>query len=223
MLAKEVMTANVKTVPPTASVRDAAKLMVENRLSGLPVVTAEGRLVGMLTGTEHRSSWFTRFFSNPDDMARQYAKAHGSKVHEVMSRNVISVRDDTSLKDVADVLDRSNLKRVPVVRDGTLVGIITRSDLVRVLSEANVGQPAAKSNDAALQKAISQEIRKQRWFDSGGYVGTTVKDGTVEVWGVVASEEQRNALIVLIEETAGATKVEDNLRVGSRNSASGWV
>jgi CBS domain-containing protein len=232
MRAKDIMTRDVFTVSPSANVREAAKLMVSKRLSGLPVVTSDGRPVGMLTasdllhrvetGTEKRSSWFTSFFSDPDDMARQYAKAHGLKAHEVMSRHVISVRDDTDLSEVADVLDRNRLKRVPVVRDGTLVGIISRSDLVRILSEASVGQPIATSDDAALQNAIWHEVRKQKWLDSG-YVNITVKDGVVEAWGMVASAEQRNALLVLVEEAAGAAKVEDHLGVGTPNTAAGWV
>ncbi len=232
MIASEIMTRDVTTVSPSASVREAAKLMVDRRLSGLPVVTSDGRLVGMLTasdllhrvetGTERRSSWFTNFFADPDDMARQYAKAHGLKAHEVMSRHVISVRDDADLSEVADVLDRNRLKRVPVVRDGTLVGIISRSDLVRLLSEASIGQPIATSDDAAVQNAIWQAIRKQTWLNSG-YVNITVKDGGVEAWGMVGSQEQRNALMVLIEEAAGDAKVQDHLKVGVPSTTAGWV
>lgn len=232
MLAKEIMTRDVTTVSPSASVREAAKLMVDRRLSGLPVATSDGQLVGMLTasdllhrvetGTEKQSSWFANFFADPDEMARRYAKAHGLKAHEVMSRHVISVRDDASLSEVADILDRSRLKRVPVVRDGTLVGIISRSDLVRILSEASIGRPLTKSNDAALQNAIWQQIRKQTWLDSG-YVSVTVSDGVVEAWGMVASLEQRNALMILIEETAGGAKVESHLKVGLPDPTAGWV
>jgi CBS domain-containing protein len=232
MQAKDIMTRDVATVSPSANVREIAKLMASKRLSGLPVVTSDGRPVGMLTasdllhrvetGTEKRSSWFTSFFSNPDDMARQYAKAHGLKAHEVMSRHVISVRDDADLSEVADVLDRNRLKRVPVVRDGSLVGIVSRSDLVRVLSEASVGQAIAPSDDAAVQNAIWQAIRKQTWLNSG-YVNITVKDGVVEAWGMVGSQEQRNALMVLVEEAAGAARVEDHLKVGTPNTAAGWV
>ncbi len=232
MIASEIMTRDVTTVSPETRVREAAKLMVDRRLSGFPVVTSDGRLVGMLTasdllhrvetGTERRSSWFTNFFADPDDMARQYAKAHGLKAHEVMSRHVVSVRDDTNLSEVADILDRSRLKRVPVVRDGKLVGIISRSDLVRVLSEAKVGQRVEKSSDAALQNEIWQQIRKQKWLDSG-YVSITVRDGVVEAWGMVASLEQRNALMVLVEEAAGDAKVEDHLKVGLPSTTAGWV
>jgi CBS-domain-containing membrane protein len=232
MIASEIMTRDVTTVSPSASVREAAKLMVDRRLSGLPVVTSDGQPVGMLTasdllhrvetGTEKRPSWFTSFFSNPDDMARQYAKAHGLKAHEVMSRHVISVRHDADLSEVADVLDRNGLKRVPVVQDGLLVGIVSRSDLVRVLSEASVGQPIATSGDAAVQNAIWQAIRKETWLNSG-YVNITVKDGVVEAWGMVGSQDQRNALMVLVEEAARDAKVQDHLKVGVPSTTAGWV
>src|SRR5690606_23749040 len=107
MQAKDIMTRDVATVSPDASVREAAKLMTDRRLSGLPVVTEDGRAIGILTasdllhrietGAERRPSWFSSFFARPDELARQYAKDHGRKVHEVMSRHVISVREDASL------------------------------------------------------------------------------------------------------------------------------
>ena len=232
MEAKEIMTRDVATVTPEASVREAAGLMTEKRVSGVPVVAADGRLIGMLTasdllhrvetGTEKRRSWVAKFFSNPDEMARQYAKSHGLKVHEVMSRHVISVREDAGLSEVADVLDTNKLKRVPVVRGGALVGIISRGDLVRVLSQVSVGTPVVNSDDATLQRNIMEQIRRQPWLDSA-YINITVKDGVVEAWGTVPSVDQRNALRVLIEEFAGVARIEDQLKVGGRNMAAGWV
>lgn len=205
--------------------------MTDKRLSGLPVVAAGGRVVGILTAsdllhrvetqTEKRKSWFASFFADPDQIAREYAKAHGLKVHEVMSRHVISVRDDVSLSEVAEVLDSNRLKRVPVVRDGSLVGIISRSDLVRALSQVSVGKPIERSDDATLQRDIMEKIRKLTWLDSG-YINITVKDGIVEAWGMVPSADQHNALRVLIEEVAGIGRLEDRLTV-SRPSAGGWV
>ncbi len=231
MEAKDIMTRDVATVAPEASVREAAGLMTGKRVSGLPVV-AEGRLVGILTasdllhrvetGTEKKESWFATFFADPDEMARQYAKSHGLKVHEVMSRHVVSVREDASLGKVADVLETNKLKRVPVVRDGALVGIISRSDLVGALSRISVGAPAEKSDDATLQRKIMEQIRKQSWLNSG-YVNITVKDGVVEAWGVVPSNDQRNALQVLIEGTSGITRMDDHLRIGMPTTSAGWV
>lgn len=231
MQAKDIMTRDVATVPPDASIREAAKLMTDRRLSGLPVATKDGRIIGILTasdlirrvevGAERRPSWFSSFFASPDELARQYAKDHGRKVHEVMSRHIISVVEDASLSEVADVLDRNGFKRVPVTRGGALVGIISRGDLVRVISQTSFGETAPSSNDAALQRAILQQIRQQRWLNSG-FVNITVKDGTVDVWGIVPSAEQHRALLVLVTEAAGAAVVEDHVIVG-QTTLPGWV
>lgn len=232
MEAMEIMTRDVATVTPEATVREAAGIMTDKRVSGVPVVADNGRLVGMLTasdllhrvetGTEKRQSWFAKFTANPDQMARQYSKSHGLKVHEVMSRHVISVREDANLSEVAEVLDANKLKRVPVVRGGSLVGIISRGDLVRVLTQVGVGTPVVNSDDATLQRSIVEQIRKQSWLESG-YISITVKDGTVEAWGKVPSIDQRNALMVLIEECAGVATIEDHLNVDPRNMTAGWI
>ena len=232
MEAMEIMTRDIATVMPEASVREAAGIMTEKRVSGLPVVAADGRLVGILTasdllhrvetGTEKRQSWFARFTANPDQMARQYAKSHGLKVHEVMSRHVISVREDASLNEVAEVLDANKLKRVPVVRGGSVVGIISRGDLVRALSQVSVGTPIVNSDDASLQRTIVEQVRKQSWLESA-FINITVKDSTVEVWGTVPSVDQRNALRVLIEECASVARIEDHVKVDARNMTGGWV
>ncbi len=232
MKAKDIMTRDVATVSPDASVREAAKLMTERRLSGLPVVTADGRVIGILTasdllhrvetGAERRPSWFASFFARPDELARQYAKDHGRKVHEVMSRHVVSVLEEASLSEVADVLDSNGFKRVPVTRDGVLEGVISRGDLVRVISQANFNEPVPRSDDAALQRAILQQMHQQRWLD-GGFVNITVKDGTVDVWGTVASKEQHTALLVLVAEIAGTAVVEDHVKVGALDPLPGWI
>ena len=232
MKAKDIMTRDVATVSPDASVHEAAKLMTERRLSGLPVVTADGRVIGILTasdllhrvetGAERRPSWFASFFARPDELARQYAKDHGRKVHEVMSRHVVSVLEEASLSEVADVLDSNGFKRVPVTRDGVLEGIISRGDLVRVISQANFNEPVPRSDDAALQRAILQQMRQQHWLD-GSFVNITVKDGTVDVWGTVASKEQHTALLVLVAEIAGTAVVEDHVKVGALDPLPGWI
>ena len=232
MQASEIMTRDVATVTPDASVHEAARRMTEKRVSGVPVVAADGHLVGMLTasdllhrvetGTEKQRSWFAKLIANPDQMARQYTKSHGLKVHEVMSRHVVSVREDASLSEVAEVLDSNRLKRVPVVKEGAVVGIISRGDLVRALSQVSVGQAVEKSDDATLQRKIIEQIRSQQWLDSA-FLNITVKDGVVETWGVIPSADQRRALQVLIEEFAGVTKIEDHLKVGRPHMSGGWV
>ena len=230
MQAKDIMTRDVATVAPNASIQEAAKLMTDKRVSGLPV-TADVRVIGILTasdllhrvetGAERRSSWFSSFFARPDEMARQYAKDHGRKVHEVMSRHIISVLEEASLNEVADVLDRNGFKRVPVTRDGMLVGIISRGDLVRILSQASHSVAAPRSDNATLQREIYQESLKQRWLDSG-FVNITVTNGAVDIWGTVASADQHAALLVLVTEVAGTAVVKDHVTVGALNLP-GWV
>jgi CBS-domain-containing membrane protein len=146
-------------------------------------------------------------------LAREYAKAHGLKAHDVMSRYVISVHDDAELRDVADILDTRRIKRVPVMQAGRLVGIITRGDLVRALSQVQISKAATKIDNAALHKTLQNRIRSQSWINDS-YINLIVNDGVVELWGHVDTTDQRNALRVLVEESDGVSRVQDNLNVG---------
>ena len=143
-------------------------------------------------------------------MAREYVKTHGLKAEDVMSRVVVSVPEDAELAEVADILDAHRVRRVPVMRDGRLLGIISRSDIVRALTQVEVGASARRPDGGALQKAILDEIRDQPWLMPSS-ISVTVKDGAVELWGVVDTEDQRQALRVLVENIAGVQSVEDNV------------
>jgi CBS domain-containing protein len=116
MKAQEIMTRDVITVRPDTLVRDIAAPMVEKHISGVPVVTDNGKLIGMVSesdllhraevGTERKHKWWIRTFADSGALAREYAKAHGLKPRDIMSRYVVSVRDDAELRDVADILDK---------------------------------------------------------------------------------------------------------------------
>ena len=222
MKAQDIMTRDVTTVRPDTSVRDIAALMVEKHISGVPVLTDDGKIVGMVSqsdllhraevGTERKHKWWFRTFADSDALAREYAKAHGLKAHDIMSRYVVSVRDDAELRDVADILDSHRIKRVPVVQEGRLVGIITRGDLVRALSQVQISKAAKKIDNAALHKTLHDRIRTQPWINDS-YINLTVNDGVVELWGFVVSIDQHNALRALVEETDGVRRVEDKLSV----------
>lgn len=223
MKARDIMMQKVITVRPDTSVRDIAALMVENHISGLPVLTAEGEVVGILsesdllhraeTGTERRHKWWFRVFGDSASLARDYAKAHGLKAHDVMSRYVISVRDDAELRDVADILDNYRIKRVTVMKDGRLAGIITRGDLVRALSQAQLSTTAKTMDNAGLHKLLHSRMRNQSWVNES-YINVSVNDGVVDLWGFVDTLDQKNALRALVGETEGVTRVEDKLTVG---------
>ena len=223
MNARDIMTRDVTTVRPDTSVRDIAALMVEKHISGVPVLSDDGKVVGIVSqsdllhraeiGTERKHKWWFRIFADSSDLAREYAKAHGLKARDVMSRYVVSVRDDAELRDVADILDARRLKRVPVMQKGRLAGIITRGDLVRALSHAQISKAAKRIDNAALHKTLHDRVRSQAWINDS-YINLTVNDGVVELWGHVDTTDQRTALRALVEETDGVSRVEDKLSVG---------
>ncbi len=220
MLAQEVMTKDVITVGPDTTVGEIAALLVRHRISAVPVVAAENRVIGIVsqtdlahrseTDTEKRRKWWLEIFADADAKAREYVKSHGRKAKDIMTRFVISVSPRASMAEVADLLDTHRIRQVPVMEDGKLLGMISRTDLVRKLAEVAVVTPAARPDSGTLQKAIWERIHEQTWLKSA-YVSVSTKDGVVELWGAVDSEQQRQALRVLVEGVAGVQKVEDHL------------
>jgi CBS domain-containing protein len=223
MKARDIMTASVITVRPEMPVRDVAALMTEQRISGVPVVSTDGKIQGIVSqsdllhrrelGTEMKHKWWLRVFSDPDSMAREFSKAHGLRAADIMTRRVVSVSEDSELGDVAAMLDRNQIKRVPVVRNGRLVGVIARSDLVKALSQLPPPANNTVVDNATLHRALVDKMKAQSWFGAG-FVNTVVTDGHVQLWGQVDSHDQHLALRLLVEETAGVKAVEDHLVVG---------
>jgi CBS domain-containing protein len=219
MEAREVMTRDVMTVGPDATVGEIAAMLVRNRISAVPVVSGT-QLLGIVsqtdlahrseTGTEKRRKWWLEAFADPDAKAREYIKSHGVRAEDVMTRFVVTVSEDASLAEVADMLDSHGIRQVPVTSDGRLVGMISRADLVRKLAEITVAAPAARPDSGALQKAIWHEIESQPWLKSA-FINLAVKGSVVELWGAVDSEEQRRALHVLVEGVPGVARVEDHV------------
>ena len=221
MKAHQIMSRNVVTVTPAMPVRDIAALMTEKRISGVPVVSADGTVVGIVSesdllrraeiGTVPPRKWWLNFFSDPDALARQYTKTHGLRAENVMTHPVISVGEDADLSEIARTLDKHKVKRLPVLQDGKLVGIISRADIVRALSQTEVVRPSM--SDAALEKSLQEKMRAQDWLEDT-FINLAVRDGAVELTGFVASAEQRRALHVLIEATDGVHKINDQLAIG---------
>jgi CBS-domain-containing membrane protein len=164
-------------------------------------------------GTERKRKWWFHILADPNVLAQDYAKAHGLKAHDVMSRYVVSVRNDAELRDVADILDNHRIKRVPVMQGDRLVGIITRGDLVRALSQVQISKAVKKLDNAALHSTLRDRIQTQSWIDQS-YISLTVNDGVVELWGFVETADQHSALRALVEETDGVSRVDDNIKVG---------
>jgi CBS domain-containing protein len=200
-------------------VGEIAAIFVRHRISAVPVVSGT-HLLGIVsqtdlarrseTGTEKRRKWWLEVFADPDAKAREYIKSHVLRAEDVMTRFAVSVPEDASLAEVADVLDAHRIRQVPVMSNGRLVGMISRADLVRKLAEIAVAAPAARPDNGALQKAIWHEISSQPWLKPA-FINLAVKGGVVELWGAVDSEEQHRALRVLVEGVPGVQKVLDHV------------
>lgn len=222
MDAGAIMTRVLVTVGPDTSVFDVANIMLENHISAVPVLDRTGALVGIISegdllrraevGSEHRRSrWMELGFSNVR-LAADYVKEHGRKVSDVMTRNVITAHPETSVADIAKILESRHIKRVPVVVDGSLVGIVSRANIVQALASGEMTpESSTASQDRDIQEALHQAIRKQRWASLPGEASVVVRDGVVHLWGYIESEEARRAITVMAENTKGVRRVEDHM------------
>jgi CBS domain-containing protein len=210
----------VVTVFEEASLEEAAQLMIENRVSGLPVVDIRGKVVGMITekdlmrrmetGTARRASWLAAFLW-PGRMAEDYVRTHARKVSELLSGNIISVAPDASLAEVIGIMESRHVRRVMVIDGDHLVGIVARADLVKNLMKllpAAAGAPAV--TDAQIRAQLLKEVDQQRWTSQGA-IDSQVKDGEVELRGIILDERMRTALCVIAENIKGVRGVRDHL------------
>ena len=221
MRALDIMTPSVVTATPDMTIHDAAMLFVDNHIGGMPVVDATGTVVGIVShrdllhrvenGTDRRKRpwWFELLASSPRDQAARYVKEHGHFVGDVMCTDVISITEDMPLQQVAELMERRHLKRVPVLREGKLVGIVCRSNLIRALASVVPVANSVSHDDASLRDAIAFEMHGQRW--GLPKQGILVKDGVAHLWGVIESEEEKRAIRIAAEGVPGVKRVESHL------------
>lgn len=221
MRAFDVMTSSVVTARPDMTIHDAAKLFVDNHIGGMPVVDANGQVVGIVshrdllhrvengTGRSKRPWWREILASSPRDQAARYVKEHGRLVGDVMCDQVISIAEDMPLQQIADLMERRHLKRVPVMKDGKLVGIVCRGNLIRALANVEPPVDGQAHDDASLRDAIVREMHGQRWGLPKQSV--LVKDGVAHLWGVSESDEERRAIRIAAEGVPGVKRVESHV------------
>ena len=217
----DVMTQKAITVTPETTIAEAARLLVQHRISGLPVVDPGGAVVGVFTegdllrrietGTERRHSGWLEFLIAPGRLAEEYAHANARKVGDVMTTDVVAVAPQDPLAEVVRLMERHHIKRLPVIEKGRLVGIVSRANLVQALLD-NLAEPAGKAapGDAEIRERILAEIAKQPWGPRAS-VDVRVAAGVVELYGSITDERERTALQVLAENVAGVNAVEDHL------------
>jgi len=220
MQAKDVMTSEVVTVGPDTPVAEIARRLVARRISAVPVVDDEGRPVGIVsegdlmrrpeTGGERHVSWWLALVVEPESQAREYLKSHGTRARDVMTGELFTVDEDASLEDVAKLLEKHRIKRVPVVRDGKLVGIVSRANLLRGLV-ARQRAPQVSADDRALRARVIEAIRASGARNE--FVDPIVSGGVVHLWGTTYSEAERDAIHAAAASVAGVQGVEGHVGV----------
>ena len=219
MKAHHIMTRGVITIGPEAKLADAARTMLDHHISGLPVVDAGGELIGIVTerdflrrqeiNTQRKRPGWLDFLLGPGRTAQDYVKTAGRKVREIMTQEVFTATEDTPLADVAQLMEKNSIKRVPIMRDGSIVGIISRRNFMQAVCSLARDVPDPTADDAHLRSRILATIDHHRWVPAG--INVIVRQCVVDLNGVITDENVRQAIIVATENIAGVKQVHDHL------------
>jgi len=220
MKARDVMVSPVITTKPTASVKEVAKTLLTYHISAVPVVDDAGKLVGIVSegdlmrradlGTQkHRSWWLAALFAEEEALAAEYVKQHSKKVADVMTKRLVVASPEAPLGEIAGLLERHSIKRVPIVENGALVGIVSRANLIQALAGDRKAADATIP-DVQLRDRIMAHLKTQPWAHTS-LLNVTVNDGVVDIWGITRSEAEKKALRVAAETMPGVRAVNDNI------------
>lgn len=231
MNAIDVMTTNVVTVSPDTDVRTIAELLLARRISAVPVVDHEDRVVGIVSegdlmrraesASERHRSWWLALLAMPEEKARDYLQSHALSAKDLMTRDVVTVAEDAPLGKVATLLERHRIKRVPVVHDGRIVGIVSRADLLHGLV-AREAAPAVTADDATIRRHVIDGAKEAGIVE--GRINVVVAGGIVHIWGLVDSDAEKEAVRVAAEAAPGVSAVENNVGVFSPSmQRGGWA
>lgn len=220
MKARDIMISPVITVSPYTSVKEVAKTFLQRHISAVPVVDENGKLVGIVSegdllhraeaSTERRHPWWLRAFLGPDTLAAEYTRAHARKVADAMTRKVVTATPETPLHEVAALLEKNSIKRVPIVENGQLVGLVSRANLIQAVASAGKGLDIPLS-DTTIRNKLMAHLKAQPWAQTG-LLNVTVNDGVVDLWGITGSDTENQAIRVAAETASGVRAVNDHLR-----------
>jgi CBS domain-containing protein len=222
MKARDVMTRKVRSVAVTTPVRKIAQTMMSRGISAVPVVDRRRLVIGIISegdllrraeaGTQRRRSWWTDLLGDPSQRAREYVKARGARARDVMSYPVISITTNTDVADIVDLMERWQVKRLPVVDHGKLVGIVSRRDLLRAVGRAKPPVRRGKVSDAMLRERLRRQLDATPWVGSS-LVNFVVEGGAIELFGLAATRDERDAVRVMAENIPGVRSVRDKIVV----------
>ncbi len=221
MKARDVMVAPVITASPQATIKSVAETFLRYHISAVPVVDSAGKVIGIIsegdllhrieTGTEKQHPWWLRAFIGSEALADEYAKAHARKVADVMTQEVVTASPEMLLHEVATLLEKRSIKRVPIVENGQLVGIVTRANLVQAVASVGKGLKIPLS-DATIRKNLLSRLKAENWAHTR-MLNITVNGGVVYLWGLVRSDSERKAIRVAAETSPGVQGVNDNTKL----------
>ncbi|MBO0756678.1 MAG: CBS domain-containing protein [Bradyrhizobiaceae bacterium] len=220
MKASDVMTRRVISIPPDSTILEAIRLMLQNHISGLPVIDGSGILVGVVTegdflrraetGTQRKRPRWLELLTGPRKLAEEYVQSHGRRIEEVMTHDPITISEDTPLDEIVRIMERRQIKRLPVMRGKTVVGIVSRANLMHALASLDRAAPDAARSDTAIRDQILAELDKQAWAPVA-LIDVVVHEGVVELWGTITEERQGAALKVCAENIPGVKRVLNHL------------
>jgi CBS domain-containing protein len=219
MRAHQIMTRPVYSVLPEATIAEAANIMLQRHISGLPVVDAAGHLVGIVSegdfirrseiGTQRKRSRWLKFLLGAGEAATDFVHEHGRKISEVMTRDPLTITEDTPLEEIVTSMETNGVKRLPVLREDKLVGIVSRANLLQAVASLAREIPDPTADDDHIRKRIINSLEQNDWCPFG--LSVVVRDGIVHLGGVITEERSRQAAIVGAENVAGVKKVHDHL------------
>jgi CBS domain-containing protein len=215
----QIMTPRPVTVRADTPIAEAADLMLRKRISGLPVVDAAGRLVGIVSegdflrrgeiGTRHRRSGWLEFFVGPGKLASEFVREEGRLVKDVMTPDPKTVDEQVPIEDIVQIMEQKGIKRLPVLRNGELIGIVTRANLLQAVANLVRGRAQPTAGDDDIRRQILTAMEKQPWCPMG--LNAVVRDGVVDLSGIITDDRQRSAAVVAARNIAGVRTVHDHL------------
>jgi len=219
MRAHQIMTRPVITVTPETTIVEAANTMLRQHVSGLPVVDATGKLVGIVSegdfirrseiGTQRKRARWLTFILGPGKAATDFVHEHGCKVAEIMTPEPLTITEDTALEEIVQLMEKNNVKRLPVIRGDNIVGIVSRANLLQAVASLARQIPDPTADDDHIRNRIIDVLGKNDWCPHG--LSIIVRDGIVHLSGVITDERSRQAAIVGTESIAGVKDVHDHL------------
>ncbi len=219
MRAHQIMTRPVISVTPETTIVDAANTMLRKHVSGLPVVDTAGKLVGIISegdfirrseiGTQRKRGRFLKFILGPGKQAADFVHEHARKIGEIMTPEPVTIGEDTPLEEIVRLMEKNNVKRLPVMRGDKVVGIVSRSNLLQAVASLAREFPDPTADDDHIRNRVIDALEKNDWCPFG--LSVIVRDGIVHLSGVITEERSRQAAIVAAENVSGVNKVHDHL------------